>query len=80
MFGCTVYAHIAKDERKKLYSKARNYILLGYGNETKGYRLYDPIQSRVIHSRDVLFNEFMRGVEKQRIEEKKTTGTVIKQF
>ena len=67
-FGCTAYA---KDERKKLDSKARKYILLGYGNETKGYRLYDPIQSRVIHSRDVLFNEFTRGVEKERIEEKK---------
>ena len=70
-FGCTAYAHIAKDERKKLDSKARKYILLGYGNETKGYRLYDPIQSRVIHSRDVLFNEFTRGVEKERVEEKK---------
>ena len=58
-FGCTAYAHIAKDKRKKLDLKARKYILLGYGNETKGYRLclYDPIQSRVIH---VLFNEFTR--------------------
>ena len=37
----------------------------------RGYRLYDPIQSRVIHSRDVLFNEFTRGVEKERNEEKK---------
>ena len=62
---------LLKDERKKLNLKARKYILLGYGNETKSYRLYDPIQSRVIHSRDVLFNEFTRGVEKERIEKKK---------
>ena len=33
--------------------------------------MYDPIQSRMIHSRDVLFNEFTRGIEKERIEEKK---------
>ena len=70
-FGCTAYPHIAKDERKEIDSKARKYILLGYGNETKGYCLYDPIQSRVIHRRDVLFTEFTRGVEKERIEEKK---------
>ena len=37
-FGCTVYAHIPKDERKKLYSKAKKCVLLGYGTETKGYR------------------------------------------
>ena len=47
-FGCAAYAHIAKDERKKLDLKARKYILLGYGNETKGYRLYAAIRSRVI--------------------------------
>ena len=69
-FGCTAYAHIAKDERKKLDSKARKCILLGYSNETKGYRLYDPIQSRVIHSQDVQFNESTRGIEKEKIENK----------
>ena len=41
MFGCLVYAHIEKNERSKLDSKARKCILLGYGTETKGYRLYD---------------------------------------
>ena len=37
-FGCTVYAHIPKDERK-LDRKSKKCILLGYGTETKGYRL-----------------------------------------
>ena len=67
-FGCTAYSHIAKDERKKLDGKARKCILLGYGNETKGYRLYDPAQSRVIYSRDVRFNEYVRGFEEKRSE------------
>ena len=41
------YAHVPKDERKKLDSKAKRCILLGYGAETKGYRLYDPEKRRV---------------------------------
>lgn len=31
--------------------------MLGYGQQTKGYRLFDPIQRKVIYSRDVQFNE-----------------------
>ena len=56
-FGCTCYAHIPKDERKKLDSKSRKCIFLGYGDCVKGYRLYDISRSKVIHSRDVIFNE-----------------------
>ena len=64
-FGCTVYAHIPKDERKKLDSKAKKCVLLGYGTETKGYRLYDPQNSRVIYIWDVKFNESEFGIEKE---------------
>ena len=62
VFGCTVYAHIEKDERSKLDSKARKCILLGYGAETKGYRLYDVEKERVIHSRNVVFEESKLGI------------------
>ena len=57
VFGCAAYAHIPKDERGKFDSKARKCILLGYGQKTKGYRLFDPIRGKVLHSRDVRFNE-----------------------
>ena len=57
VFGCTAFAHVAKDERGKLDSKARRCILLGYGTETKGYRLYYQMTKRVFLSRDVVFNE-----------------------
>lgn len=60
VFGCEAYAHIPKDERRKLDPKATKCILLGYGEETKGYRLYDTEKRRVFHSRDVQFNEAMR--------------------
>ena len=57
VFGCDAYAHIPRDERSKFDSKARKCILLGYGQATKGYRLYDNERGKVIHSRDVRFNE-----------------------
>ena len=41
VFGCDVYAHIPKDERGKFDAKARKCIFMGYGRETKGYRLYE---------------------------------------
>ena len=65
VFGCAAYSHIPKDERGKLSSKARKCIFLGYGDVTKGYRLYDPIKARIIHSRDVVFDEISLGFEKE---------------
>ena len=52
-FGCATYSHNPKDERKKLDPTAIKCIFLGYGNVIKGYRLYDPVKARVIHSRSL---------------------------
>ena len=41
VFGCISYAHVSMDERPKQNSKALKCVLLAYGAETKGYRLYD---------------------------------------
>ena len=64
-FGCAAYAHIPKDERQKLNPKVRKCILVGYGVNTKGYRLYDPNRERIIHCRDVTFNEADTSIEKE---------------
>lgn len=64
-FGCTTYAYIPKDERKKFDSNARKCVFLGYGTETKGYRLNDCERQRVIFSPDVKFNESEFGIEKE---------------
>ena len=71
VFGCAAYAHVAKDERKKLDRKSRKCVLLGYGTETKGYRLYDLERAKVFYSRDVVFNESRCGIEVPSEEEKK---------
>ena len=50
--GCAAHAHVPKDERHKLDPKSRKCVL-GYGAETKGYRLYDPRRAKVFYGRDV---------------------------
>lgn len=57
VFGCHVYDHVPKDERRKLDAKPQKCILLGYGTETKCYRLYNQEDGRIFFSRDVKFNE-----------------------
>ncbi len=57
VFGCAAYAHIPKDERKKLDSKAKKSWFVGYSTCSKGYRLYDVDRDRIFLSRDVIFNE-----------------------
>ena len=65
IFGCASYAHVAKDERQKLDSKSTKCVLLGYGSETKGYRLYDLKRLKVFYNQDVLFCESECGFEKE---------------
>ena len=69
VFRCAAYSHIPKNERKKLNPKAKRCIFLGYGDVTKGYRLYDLIKAHVIHSRDLLFDETSLGFEKEQMKD-----------
>ena len=57
MFGSDAYAHVVQDERAKFDTKTRKCIMIGYENVTKGYRLYDAIEGKIIYSHDVQFNE-----------------------
>ena len=66
VFDCSAFAHVPKVERRKLDLKARKCIMLGYGAIQKWYRLYDLERMKVIHNRDVIFNEdSMPGVQKE---------------
>ena len=54
IFGCPAYSHVNEG---KLEPCAKKCIFLGYGLGVKGYSLYDPKSHKVIHSRNVTFNE-----------------------
>jgi hypothetical protein len=42
VFGSIAYMHIPKEKRKKLDAKAEKCILVGYSDEQKGYKCYNP--------------------------------------
>ena len=57
VFGCKAYAHVPKDERKKLDAKSIETTFIGYEPGSKGYRLWDKRSRSVKLSRDVTFDE-----------------------
>lgn len=68
VFGCKAYVHIPKELRRKLDPKSKEYVMVGYCEHTKGYRLADLSQAgKVIKARDVIFLE--------NIEKKKTLNS-----
>jgi hypothetical protein len=53
--------HIPKEKRKKLDVKAEKCILVGYLDEQKGYKCYNPWTKQACISRDVVFDESASG-------------------
>ena len=56
-FGCVAYAHVKDEIRKKLDNNGHKCIFVGYYEDTKAYKLYDPLTRKVIISCDVQFVE-----------------------
>lgn len=57
VFGSTVMVHIPKEKRKKWDKKSMRHILVGYCDNVKGYRIYNPVNNQVSTSRDVVIQE-----------------------
>ena len=57
VLGCRIFIHIPGDERAKLDKNTKECIFLGYGISEYRYRLWDPIQRKIVWSRDVVFCE-----------------------
>lgn len=56
-FGAKAYVHISKIHRKKLDSKVKIGIFVGYGEDVKGFRIWYPETNKIEHARDVIFDE-----------------------
>lgn len=55
VFGTPVYVHIPKEKRRKWDPKGEKGILVGYGETTKGYRVFFPHMNTVETKRDMIF-------------------------
>jgi len=60
-FGCRVWAHVPHQVRRKMGDKAKVGTFMGYGEDTKGYKVL--LNGRIVLSRDVRFKEELRGPE-----------------
>nr|GEY21893.1 retrovirus-related Pol polyprotein from transposon TNT 1-94 [Tanacetum cinerariifolium] len=51
------YVHVPSQRRLKLDDRSEKHVFVGYGKQSKGYKLYNPVTRKVVVSRDVEFDE-----------------------
>jgi hypothetical protein len=56
-FCCIAYAHVPEELRRKLDNRSEKCIFIGYNEQSKAYRLYNPVTKKFVVRRDVKFLE-----------------------
>ncbi|GJR15369.1 retrovirus-related pol polyprotein from transposon TNT 1-94, partial [Tanacetum coccineum] len=79
VFGSVAYGHIPDQRRTKLDDKSKKFVFIGYDEKTKGYKLMDPINKKVMVNRDVIVEEdyewdWKKSMEPAVVELGKTTS------
>ena len=64
IFGCKAFAHIPKDDIRKLDAKSLECVFVRYCNDQKAYKLFHPSSHKIIASRDVVFHEHTDNSDK----------------
>ena len=57
IFNCLVYLHVPKEKRSKLDPSGKKGIFVGYSEQSKAYRIYNPGFCQIEINRDVIFDE-----------------------
>jgi hypothetical protein len=57
VFDSVAYARIPDQRRTKLDDKSKKYVVIGYDEKTKAFKIFDQIEKKVVVSRDVQVNE-----------------------
>lgn len=57
IFGSEAYVHVPKDQRSKWEKNSIKCIMVGYNDDSKAYRVYEPSCKRLLIRRDVIFDE-----------------------
>ena len=57
VFSCIAHVDVPEARKTKLDNRSITCVLLGVSEESKGYRLFDPVTKKIVVSRDVIFEE-----------------------
>lgn len=57
VWGCKAHVLIPGEIRTNGQPKTREVIFIGYFEHSRAWKLYDPIDQKIIKSRDVIFEE-----------------------
>ena len=58
VFGCKAMVHIPKAKQNgKLNQQSAKCIFVGYPNDSKGYKFYNPVEKKMLHSNNVSFSK-----------------------
>ena len=57
IFGTKAWARIPSEKRKALQPKIKEYLMVGYGEDTKWYKLFDTSTCKIFVERSVKFEE-----------------------
>ena len=57
VFGCPAYSLNKAPNKDKFDHKGEKLLFVGYNNESKGYRLLNPVNNKLTVARDVIFDE-----------------------
>ena len=59
VFSSVTYEQVPIQHITKLEDRNKKYIFIGYDEKSKAYKLFDPINKKVVVSRDVHVEESM---------------------
>ncbi len=70
VWGCNAQIRVPNQNRTKLQPKSTPGIFMGYSIESKGYRFYDPVNDKLVESRDAIFldHDTPRHTKRARVE------------
>lgn len=57
IFGFVTYAHIPDEKKRKLDDKGEKCVFLSVSDQSKAYKLYNPITKKIVISRNISFDE-----------------------
>ena len=57
VLGSIAHVHVPDEKKEKLNDKSERSIFIGYDSSSKGYKMYNPNNKKMVVIQDVVFDE-----------------------